>query len=426
VTGFDEFIAGPVDSEEADPSGRPNRRLLWLDGLISNISESFVTSFVNPFAMALGATNGQIGLLSAVTNLASALGLLPGARLSERSGQRKRIVVLTGGLAGRLLLIGVAALPLLLGSPAVIYAVVALFALRAFFNQLGYPAWSALVADLAPKSIRGRYLGARNIGLAVAALIFTPVAGRLIQGVGGVKGYQASLVIAALVGLCATAVFARIRESRSASPTTHPHGESIRDLRAILGYRPFVAFTVVALIWNLALMIAGPFFSVYLVRTLHGTPIQIGILAADYSVGNILGQRLWGRLNDRHGPAWVMRLSGLLIPFVPLAWSVAPGPWWLIPVEFTSGFMWAGYLLANFNLLLSLAPEAQRERFVALYQTVVFSAAFVGPLIGAALADTIQIPRLMWISSAGRMIAALAFLRLFRTEPVPVAQDRAT
>jgi MFS family permease len=412
VPRLDEFIAGPADSEEIDSSGRPNRRLLWVDGLISNVSESFVTSFVNPFVMTLGATNSQIGALSAATNLASAVGLMPGARLSEQSGQRKRIVVLTGGLAGRLALLLLAIVPSVLGSSAVIYAVMALFALRAFFNQLGYPAWSALVAALVPKSIRGRYLSSRNIGLALAALIFTPLAGRIIQTIGGTPGYQVALLIAGGVGLLATSVFARIREpyAMPAGAVTRPAG--LRALDLLRSHRHFAAFTGVALVWNLALMIAGPFFSVYLVRTLQGTPTQIGILAAVYSLGNMLGQRLWGRLNDRRGAAWVMRLTGLLIPVVPLAWSRAPGPWWLVPVEFTSGFMWAGYLLANFNLLLGLSPETQRERFVALYQTVVFGAAFVGPLIGGALADTLTIPRLMWISAAGRMLAALMFLRV--------------
>jgi len=416
VSGFDDFIAGPMDPEDVDPNGRPNRRLLWVDGLISNVSESFITSFVSPFAMALGATNGQIGALSATTNLASALGLLPGARLSERSGRRKRIVVLTGGLAGRLLLIAVASLPLFLGSPAIIYAVVAFFALRAFFNQVGYPAWSGLVADLVPKAIRGRYLGARNIGLAIAALIFTPLAGRLIESIGGVGGYQVSLVVAAVIGLIATVVFSRIKEPQPTHPVNASQTHGISSLSLLRGHRQFARFTGVALIWNLSLMIAGPFFSVHLVRNLHGTPTQIGLLAAAYSVGNILGQRLWGRLNDRRGAAWVMRVTGLLIPVVPVMWSTAPGPWWLLPVELTSGFMWSGYLLANFNLLLGLAPESQRERFVAIYQTVVFGAAFVGPLIGAVLADTITIPHLMWISAAGRMVAALVFLGTFRAE----------
>lgn len=419
MSGFDDFVAGPWSPDEVDPSARPNRRLLWVDGLISNVSESFVTSFLNPFAMTLGATNGQIGALSAAASLASAAGLLPGARLSERSGRRKRIVVLTGGLAGRLLLIALAFLPLFLGWPTVIYGAIAVLALRAFFNQLGYPAWSALVADLVPQAIRGRYLGARNIGLGIAALIFTPVAGYVIERVGGVEGYQVSLILAAMTGLIATLVFTRIREPQTSHPDSKRHTAGTSSLNLIRGNHRFAVFAGVALIWNLALMVAAPFFSVYLVRTLYGTPTQIGILAAFYSVGNILGQRLWGRLNDRHGAAWVMRLTGLLIPVAPMAWSVAPGPWWLAPVEFISGFMWAGYLLANFNLLLGLAPESQRERFVAVYQTVVFGAAFVGPLIGGLLADAIAIPNLMRVSAAGRMLAALVFVRAFPTDQDP-------
>ena len=95
---------------------------------------------------------------------------------------------------------------------------------------------------------------------------------------------------------------------------------------------------------------------------------------------------------------------------------MAPDPWWLVPVELTSGFLWAGYLLANFNLLLGLAPEPQRERFVAVYQTVVFGAACVGPLVGGLLADAIAIPNLIRISAAGRLLAALVFLRAFHAD----------
>ena len=157
-------------------------------------------------------------------------------------------------------------------------------------------------------------------------------------------------------------------------------------------------------------MIAGPFFSVYLVRTLGASPTQIGLLAAVNSAGNILGQRFWGRLNDRHGAVWVMRLTGLLIPAIPLLWSLASDPWFLIPVETFSGFMWAGYSLANFNLLLTLAPPAKRARYTAIYQVSVFGAAFVGPLLGSALVNALSIRSLLWISCAGRVIASVLFM----------------
>ncbi|PKO23027.1 MAG: hypothetical protein CVU38_06265 [Chloroflexi bacterium HGW-Chloroflexi-1] len=416
--GVDDFMAGPPEPEAyAEPNTRTNRRLLWLDGLVSNASESFVTSFIYPFAMALGATNGQIGTMSALTNLGAALGLMPGARLADRFG-RKQVAVLTGGVAGRLLLLVLAALPLLLKSSAAIYAIIAVVVLRSLAGQLGFPAWSALVADLAPRVIRGRYFAARNIGLAIAALLFTPLAGRIIDLGGGMRGYQVAFVIAGLVGFGATTIFAHIKDPPTPlTPSTPAEKAKPGPLLTLLRSAPrFTAFTGVAFIWNLALMIMGPFFSVYLVRDLGATPTLIGILAAVNSLGNIVGQWVWGRLNDRRGAAWVMRVTGLAIPVVPLAWSLAPGPWWLLPVEWLSGFLWAGYGLASFNLLLSLTPEAQRARFVAIYQMSVFGSAFVGPLLGSVLANALTIRPLLWISAGGRLVAALLFLFTVRSD----------
>ncbi len=407
----DEFLAGPPEPESyADPTARANRRLLWWDGLFSNASEAFVNNFIYPFVVTLGATNNQVGVISALGNLGAAAGLLPGARLAERHGSYKRLVVLTGGGLGRVLLLALAVLPLLWNGPALSYLVATFIALRAFVSQLGFPAWSALVARLVPQAIRGRYFASRNIGLALAALLFTPLGGRIIEWGGGVRGYQIGFALAGLMGFVATGFFARIQEPPSAATLQPSRPERARLLSLLRAHPRFAAFAGVTLLWNLALMVAGPFFSVYLVRELRASPTLIGILAALNSLGNIVGQRYWGRVNDHRGPAWVTGLTGLLIPSLPLLWSLVPNAWWLIPVEFYSGFIWAGYGLAGFNLLLSLAPEAQRPRFAALYQMAVFGPAFVGPLLGSALANALTLRPLLWISGAGRFIAALLFL----------------
>jgi len=407
----DEFTAGPRDPDaDAQPESRRGRRLLWWDGLVSNVSESFVTNFTGPFALALGATTGQIGWLSAFTNLASALALFPGARLVERTGQRKRIVVITNGAVGRLLLLLMALVPLFFQGTTAIYGLIALVTLRAFFNQLGFPAWSSMLADLVPAGIRGRYFSARNIGLAVAALIAAPLAGRLADQLGLPRGYQVSFFLAGLIGFGATVIFARIPEP----PMPPPHqaaAETPEGIRSILRTHPrFAGFTAVAFLWNLSLMVVGPFFSVYLVQDLNASPTQIGLLAAIFSATNIVGQRVWGRLNDRHGAAWVKRLTGFMIPAIPLLWSVAPNPWYLLAVEAFSGFVWAGYSLSNFNLLLSLAPATQRARYTAIYQVSVFTSAFIGPLLGGACAAALGIRPLFWLSAAGRVLASTLFL----------------
>ncbi len=407
---------------DAHPGNRTGRRLLWFDGLVSNISESFVASYVNPFAMALGATNTQVGILSSLTNLGAALALLPGARLDERLRSRKLLVVLTGGVGARLLLIAIALLPLLFPPPAAVYAFIALIALRAFIGQLGYPAWSALVADLVPTSIRGRYFSSRNIGLAVAALIFTPLAGRIADVLGLPRGYQASFLIAGLVGFLATAIFARIPEPPRAIAGPAKPGEKF-SLAFLRAHPQFVIFTIVAFIWNLSLMVAGPFFSVYLVRHLNASPTQIGLLAAVNATTNIVGQRLWGRLGDRRGAVWVMRVTGLLIPLIPLYWYFTPNTWLLLIEEAASGLLWSGYGLASFNLLLGLAPDAQRSRFIAIYQIAVFISAFIGPLLGSQAVNLFTIRSVFLISAAGRGLAALLFLFTMRREVADKATD---
>ncbi len=409
-TRLDEFLAGPFDPEsDARPGSRRGRRLFWADGLVSNISESFVTNFTNPYALSLSATNAQMGIMSSLANLAAALALLPGARLDERFESRRRIVVATSVLH-RLLLIGIALLPLLFQGGA-IYAFIALVAVRSFFSQLGFPAWSAFTADLVPARIRGRYFGSRNIGLGVAALIFTPLAGRLAEAIGIPTGYQVGFILAGLVGFAAVTIFARIPDPPRDRPTDESQAEAKQPVWAMLRAHPrFAAFSAVAVLWNLSIMVAGPYFSVYIVRNLLASPTQIGLLAAANSLFNIAGQRVWGRINDRKGAAWVMGLTGLLIPLIPAFYAVAPNAWWLIAVECFSGFAWSGYGLSSFNLMLGLAPAEQRARFSAVYQIAVFSASFVGPLLGTVLVGIWDIRLLFWLSFAGRLLASLLFM----------------
>jgi len=58
-----------------------------------------------------------------------------------------------------------------------------------------------------------------------------------------------------------------------------------------------------------------------------------------------------------------------------------------------------------------LTPVAQRARYTAIYQVAVFSAAFIGPLMGSALAAALGgIRPLFWISAVGRVIASSLFV----------------
>ena len=418
------IIVRPIDVSVARQAQRPldrehlrGLRYFWLDGLFSAISENFYLNFISLYALAYGATNGQVGWVTATGNLLGALALFPGARMVERVGRRKPIILISGGGFGRLALLLLALVPFIFLQPtAAIIAIVALNGLRAFMFNFSNPAWTAPVADLVPDAMRGRYFSARNVAMGMAALAVAPIAGRVIVLGNGwhgwpYMGYQAVFFLAFAFGVIGTLSFSRIPEPAASAQQAAPHQRG--DLRRALRESPeFVGLVISAFVWNLALQVAGPFFYVYLVNGLGGTTATVGAVVSITSAAALFGQWVFGRALDRRGALWVQTVAGLCIGFLPWAWLVITAPWHVGIINLFGGFLWAGFNLANFNLLLELTPDAQRPRAVALYQTVVFGSAFLGPLLGGYIADAYGYKANFALSGAGRLAAMGLFIWL--------------
>jgi MFS family permease len=406
--------------------GLRNLRFFWLDGLFAAASDNFYVNYVVLFALAYGATNGQVGWLTAVANLLGAIALFPGARLIELVGKRKPIVVWSGGGVARFMLLLLALFPLFVVNPLVaIVLIVALNGIRAFAANLANPAWTSMVADIVPDSIRGRYFGSRNLAMGLAALIISPLAGQLIKSgnllIGTeVAGYQIALFLAFAVGMVSTALFQKIQEPAPSESIAHKHKKG--DLRRAIRHSPgYLGLVASAFVWNLAVQVAAPFFNVYLVEAFDTSTTTIGFLIAVSSLTALFGQRVFGRLLDVRGSIWVQMVCGFIIPVLPFAWIFITAPWQVGFINAVGGFVWAGYSLATFNLLLILTPDEQRPRAVALYQTAVFVSAVAGPLLGGYLADAVSFQLLFGLSALGRLLGMIIFF-VFTMRPYRQAQ----
>jgi MFS family permease len=177
-------------------------------------------------------------------------------------------------------------------------------------------------------------------------------------------------------------------------------------------------------VWNLALQVAAPFFNVYLVRNLGVGVGTVGLLAGINTLFGLLGSGLFGRVMDRLGALRTQALCGLLIPIIPTAWIWITAPWQVGVLEAYAGLVWAGYNLANFALLLELAPASHRPQAVALYQTAVFASAVAGPLLGGWLADTFGFRVIFGASGAGRLLGILLFVWLAVWPALPTRGGR--
>jgi MFS family permease len=411
-TSLEHLSSQPLDKDEIH-----GLRYFWMDGLFSSISLNFYANFVALFALAYGASNAQVGQLTAVASLLAAISVFPGAWAVGAIGRRKPIVVVAGAGVARILLLVWACVPFFIHDPNIaIWGIIIINALITFASNFSVPAWTSMVADIVPLDMRGRYFSSRTLIMNVMALVVVPLSGWLVttgNGISGLPfgGYQLVFFLAFATGLVSTFSFGRIKEK--VDPNLQARQRRLRDTARRINATPgFMGFVISAFIWNIGIQVAGPFFNVYLVSKLGANTTMVGLLASVTTVFALITQGRWGRLADRRGNLWIMGVTGLLIPFLPLMWAIVAAPWQVIFINLGAGILWTGYNLASFNLLLEMAPHDARADAAALFQFVVVGAAILGPLAGGYLADAIGYQPVFLLSAAWRWLGIFAFLWL--------------
>jgi MFS family permease len=401
---------------ESDGHRIAGLRFFYFDGLFASLSDNLVAGFLELFLLSYGVSNGIIGLNTSIANLCAAFSIIPGALFISKVSSRKRLVVITGGVIGRFGLLAISAVPFLAGDSATaVVCLVCLNAIRTTMNNFNNPAWTSMVADLVPPLSRARYFGKRNIAVIAASIIAAPIAGAVIKSLSGVVGlpqlgYQAIFLLSFAVGLLSTASFSSI-PNQAVSEASAPRPQGF-PLRALLKDRHFAGFVLSALVWNIALQISAPFFNVYLVSGLGANAAAVGFLTAVSSFTTLFGQLAFGRITDKRGDVFVLVATGLVIPLLPLSWILVDAWPQIIAINVASGLVWAGYNLANFNILLKITPDDHRPEATAIYQTVVAASAVVGPIIGGAIADSFGYKAVFGLSGALRYVGIALFVAL--------------
>lgn len=395
-----------------------NLRWYFMDGVFASSQEAINLTFLTLFVLALGASKAQIGLMTSLASLSAVILLIPGAILAERVPQRKWLVIASGGGISRLMLLGLALLPFIAQGPTAVTLAIFFRVVMDGFNNLSLPAWTSLTADIVPLSWRGRYFGNRNMVMSIANMLVTFVAGLIItHALTPLAGYQSVYGLALLFGVCASFCFANLKETKQpptlSSIVAYQPASLIRALKEDANFRNFC---VSQMIWNFSLNIAGPFFAVYQVEQLKATPAIVGVLSIVSSLAALPALRIFGSLNDRLGAYRVALLSGLLIPLVPVLWIFTSSPWHPLPLNLLAGFLWAGYGLASFNLLLGLSTPETLARYSALFQIAVMISAAIGAAVGGLIVQQWGFAAIFIVSGIGRVVGLLHLWRFVKPQ----------
>src|SRR5256885_3821703 len=160
-------------------------------------------------------------------------------------------------------------------------------------------------------------------------------------------------------------------------------GIPLSEIRSVLRDQNYLWLCLSIGFWGLLLNMAMPFYTMFLVEQLNlgiGTVVKLTTLA---SLGGLLTLKGWGLLCDRFGNRPVLQVAAFIWALTALImWSFArPGwTWHLYPGYLIVGAMTAGFQLAQFNLMVRLAPAGLRPAYVALFLAVTSLFTACGPI----------------------------------------------
>ncbi|MCJ7550196.1 MAG: MFS transporter [Anaerolineae bacterium] len=385
--------------------------LVWL-GLATA-----ATSYVSVYAIRLGASDRLLGLLTSVPSLLMVLLRMPAARLTERTADRKSLIV-RSLLLRRLGYLVICLLPWLALLPGVreippatlLVGVVILMAVPMVLSSAG---WDSFFADVVPPRRRSRVVSTRSTMTALISLAMVPVMGSFLEWAPFPHNYQV-IYLLAFVGATVSLWHVHVIKSRPATQVARRHSPlSLAEARRILQDSPeFAALVLGTFVYQLAISIVSPLFSIYFIEHLGASESWIGWRLTLASLMSILAYRIWPTQIEKRGDVKMLILASPMMALFPLLTGLTSSLTPNLFIVLLPQLFGSCVLLSRYSILLRVTPADRRPTYIAIYAILANVAAFIAPLVGVALVDVIGITRVFFVAAGLRLTAALLYRRL--------------
>ena len=392
---------GVIESEENIE--KTNSSLLKNKALKTSIREGSgaayasgtTISYAAPYALALGATNSEIGFLSAIPALLNPIAQFVSSRLMEKF-HRKNIVTLFVFLQAitflPLAVIGIMSY-LNLASTILVYSFISFYTLLSVFGGLSYPPWFSWMGDLTNQKERGKYFARRNRALGLLEILGMLTGLILLDKFKTIPALIGFSTLFFLAFLSKTYSFYIIRKQYIPIGIKRKH-EHIALKEFLTNNKTFNKFAFYNLFFNLSVFIASPFFTVYMLdkSQLNLNYFWFIMISIAGAIFNLLFLKLVGKFSDVHGNTKLLVASNLLFALNPLLWIVIKNPFGLIFVQLISGLANASFVIGFNNFSYNALEQKYRGIGIAYIAILSGIGAFLGPLLGGAILTYFAIP----------------------------------
>jgi MFS family permease len=359
---------------------RFNARLELVATLAYGIFFAGSLSFFPVILRRLGADTNQLALYVTLTYLGSVLTPL-GLRLTRNLPPMS--VTTWGWALGRSLF----ALAIFATGPVELLIIVGVFWIA---ETIPVPSYIQIMQRIYPPAFRGRAMAGVRMGMTIVILLVTPLFGWLLDHV----GFKILFGIAALFGVLSGNIFGYARMVTTARTQQAAPSRSRGLLQLLREDRRFAFYLLVLTVYGFGSVMALPLFPIVQVNRLQLSYTQIGTLGLVQSSFWLIGFIFWGRLLDRHGSIWLLRVAMTLAALVSLTYMFATNIWLLVPAFIIQGLMQGAFDLGVTNASIELAGPERVMEYSALQTATIGVRGMIAPFISAwllnhGIADTV-------------------------------------
>lgn len=387
-------------SHSGDAVQRKGMRLSIIEGISAIIVFNLLGgAYLTGYLLYLGANAATIGLITAIPFLTQIFQIY-GAFLIQKYNHDRRVWI--AWLAGihRMLWALTGAVPFLFPESLWIPVFFLLFTISWGAIQIAVVFWGSLMGDMVPPEVRGRFFGFRNALLAGIGSVILMAGGWILDIYPGGFGFAILFTISFLAAGWNFIVFLKHPnmpfEPSSVSGRWNMFIKPFRD-RAFYRTIWFIS------LWSFFQGLAIPLFGFVMLDILSVSYKTVAIVTTVQTIATTVSFFVWGILNDRFKSSHLLLWALPIYALSALLWGTMaflPMMVVLLLAHVFLGVSMAGYNMLLFNFLIGDTPADDRPMYIASFSAVTGIFAFLGPVTGGIIFQSIK-GWPMWIQSYG-------------------------
>ena len=371
-----------------------NAMFLLLESSFYAAIISLTSPFLSMYALKLGASDYQLGLVSALPGLLGIFCLIPGSLFIESRKDSKRAVA-------ALSLIAACFYPQLALTPWMgawsVGSYLLLLGAMQIPCQVFLISWQSFFSDVVPPGRQNVVYARRQQVYTIVSTVVTFFAGLGLTYLPGseqqvIYAYQIYFLLAFVMGLAEFIMLSRIKGYQSHTTDMEAGrkaiGTALKDsLRILWMNKPFRNFTLIVFLFHLTWYMGWTQFFLFQVNILGANEAWLSYVSVASCVGSIFTFGFWSKVMAKRGPQLLLTIGMLGLGMNPILNAICTSLWPLIPMNILMGMTFSAFQLGLFRNLMDVVPSHNKTLNIAVYTTILNIGAFVMPIVGVAFSQ---------------------------------------